>query len=349
MSFFQNPVRSLHRSQPRLLDIHEEVERSSGFHDRHPRNRVDSLDGIADTLLVFLNHRRLNPLPVTNGIDGSPLGYRRCRKYHVFVDGLNGGDQIIRCDDIAHTPAGHGEILGERIDGDGPLPHARQGHDRHEFLRIAEAAVNIISDHQQIISFRNFRHLLQRLPVKAVSRWVVRRVDDDGLGPLCDQTLQSFQIDLKAFLFIGIQHHRNSPRQLNLLRIRCEVRCMDDDLIPVIQNGFQRQVHSQASAGSDENFFIFHFQTVIFPVHLRDGVLQFRVAAEIRVFGVACLGIGHGMFDNLRIGDQIGISQTQIDTIVKTLRQGIRLPHGSAGVFPVPLGNKLMFHNTRFL
>ena len=194
---------------------------------------------------------------------------------------------------------------------------------------------------------RDLGDLLHGLHCQAVSGRIARRVDDQRLRTLGDQAFESVHVDLEVFLLIGRKLDRNASGQFHLLRIRCEERCLEDDLVAVIKDGFQHQVHGQTAGSGDEDFFVSDVHAVFFFIEIDDGLPQLRVSAEVGVLRVSCLCVGEGRVDDPEVCGQIRITQGKIDDVVKGLCQDVRLPHGRTLILPVTFRDKFMFHISR--
>ena len=345
MGLFQNLLGDFGGGQTSILDVDKQVETALWrIDDVHIRNLVDSFRCIKHSAAVFLHHGRLNLLPMAQRIDGCPLRDGRRGEHHVLVDLLNGLDDVVRCDDVADSPTCHRKVLGERIQDDGPLPHPRHGRKWYKRMLIAEGCVNIITDDHQIVFLGDDRDFFHGFGGETVACRVARRVDDKCLCALCNQSFQSLNIDLEILFFQCRQFHRNSPCQLHLLRIWCEIRRLQNDFVTVVDDRFQCQIHAQAGRGRDKDLFILYLHVIFLFVVFADFLPQLRIAAKIRILGMTNSCILIRLIYDQTIRNQIRIPQTQIDAVIKGFSHLIRLSHGSALVLPVSFCNKLMLH-----
>ena len=180
---------------------------------------------------------------------------------------------------------------------------------------------------------------------QAVACRIAWSIDKQSLRTLVYHAFQTVGVNLEILLLIGWHLYRYSPCQLNLLRIRSEVRCLNKYLITIVQNCLHNQVHAVACRRCDVHLFIGDLHTVFLFVEFYYFLSELWVSLKIRVFRMSCLCICKGLVDYQRICDKIRISKAQVNYIVKSLRQNVRLTHCGALILPVSFRYKLMFHD----
>ena len=315
----------------------------------HVVQRVDSLRCVEHSLLVFRYHCRLEIF--IGSICGQCGSLSRCRyrKCNVHVHVSHHLDEVRRSNDVAHTPSGHGEVLGYGVDDNRALSHARQGCERHERVLVAECGVDIIAYHQQVVFLRNGRNLLHGLHGEAAAGRVARCVQNDGLGSLGNQGLQSLHVNLEILFLVSRKLYRDTSRHLHLLRIRCEVRCLKNHFVSVVQNRFHYQMHCQRAGCRNDDFIIRYIHIVFVFIELANLSSQLRIASELRVLGVTCQSILVSLFDYALVGQQVRIAQAQVNHVVILFCLCIYCAHRGRAVFPVAFCNVLVFHLHSFL
>ena len=115
-------------------------------------------------------------------------------------DVLRNGD---RADRGSQPPTRHRELLGERVEDDRAVDHARQRSDGMAVARIPHLKVGLVSQHPQVVLDREVRNRLHLLRRALAAKGVLQVVVDDrsnsarraGGG---DETAQVIEIDRKA-------------------------------------------------------------------------------------------------------------------------------------------------------
>ena len=175
-------------------------------------------------------------------------------------------------------------------------------------MLVAEGGVDIVGDDDEIVLDGDLRDLLHGLHREAAAGGIAGGVNDQGLGPLGNQALQTLHADLKVLLLVGGQLHRNAAGQLHLLGVGGEERGLEDHLVPVVQDGLQGQVHGKAPAGGHKNLRHGDFHVVLFLVEAAYLPPQLRISGKVGVLGVAGLGVGIGFVDNQLVCDEVRVA-----------------------------------------
>ncbi len=109
-------------------------------------------------------------------------------------------DEVAGPDGGAQTPAGHRELLAERVEDDGPLGHARQGCDRPAPPRVAHVPVGLVGEHVQVVSEGQLGQRGDLLIRALRSGGVVEVVEDEQLGARGDGRLDRVEVEEEVLL-----------------------------------------------------------------------------------------------------------------------------------------------------
>ena len=112
MGLAEDHIRRVHAVKSGPFDVDKQIEAAlRRIDDAQLRDLVDPLRRVEHSLSVLFDHRRLHFVPVVQGEDRGALGNRRRCEHHVLIDLLDDLDDVVRRDDVAHSPSGHGEVL----------------------------------------------------------------------------------------------------------------------------------------------------------------------------------------------------------------------------------------------
>ena len=103
--------------------------------------------------------------------------------------------ELGRGDRPADPPASHGVGLRQRVDGDGPLGHPRQGRERDVRALVDDVLVYVVGQGDEVVLAAEVGDQLQLVLAKDLARRVVRRVDDDRPRPRGDRRAKLIGID----------------------------------------------------------------------------------------------------------------------------------------------------------
>ncbi len=118
----------------------EGVERADRGRAADARDGVEAGHDEVAPSLELDDHRVHVVLRAGQGRHRPDLGERRRARDGVDDQLGVGRDERLGHDRVAQPPAGHGEGLGEAVEDDRPLGHARQGRDRDVLLAVVQDA-----------------------------------------------------------------------------------------------------------------------------------------------------------------------------------------------------------------
>ena len=145
---------------------------------------------------------------------------------------------------------------------------------------------------------------------------VVRRVDDDGLGPLGAGGLKRLQRRLKVHVGTGKYLYRHAIRQLHGLRVAGPVRSGDDDLVTIVEQNLESLIHGLLTAVG-HYYLIGAYLIAGIAQHLgRDGLAQLGQTRSGRVLVIlrikACIGSG---LDHVRRSREVRLTGAKTDDV----------------------------------
>src|SRR6266404_4533277 len=153
------------RVEAELGDIRQHIERAHRFHAGDTRNLREPIvhvcatfgerrDHLPDERLVALQSRKRAFLRKTGRV-----------RSRMRLNGVDCGGDVLRCGDVAETPAGHPVRLADAIDGDCQVVNrASQGREADKLgAVIDDLLVNFVRQHEYVLFQRHFREGLQFL------------------------------------------------------------------------------------------------------------------------------------------------------------------------------------------
>ena len=158
--------------------------------------------------------------------------------------------QLRRRDQPAHAPAGHAEGLGSAADGDRALLHSGQRRDRNVPAGVDEMLVDLVRQADGVVLFAEVGDQLQLFLRVDLAGRVVRRVDDDRPGALCEGSAQLVRIERPVG---GPQGHiaGNGAAQDAVRAIVLIEGLEDDDLVARVEDREHRRDHRFGGATGD--------------------------------------------------------------------------------------------------
>ena len=117
---------------------------------------------------------------------------------------------------------------------------------------IDQALVDLIADHQQVVTLDDRRDSLQVLAVEDRSGRVVRVAEEERLRPRGDGCLDHLGGDLEVGLVARGDRHRDATRQRDAGRIGHEARLVVDDLVARVADRPQAGVDRLGCADGDD-------------------------------------------------------------------------------------------------
>ena len=79
-------------------------------------------------------------------------------------------------------------------------------------------------------------------------------------------------------------------------------------------------MHRNAPARGNKDFLVRNLHSIFFVIELCNLCAQFGIAAHVRIFCVAALGVCKRRINNPFIRDQIRIAETKVNQIIEAMR-----------------------------
>src|SRR5258708_12400388 len=134
---------------------------------------------------------------------------------------------------ITEAPSGHSVSVGEPVNGDGEIIVLRsQGCDTYMLgTFVNEFFVNLVRQNQNLFLRGDGCDCFQLLASVNGSGRIVRRIDDDHLGPRRHRVFKLFGSELPSIFFLGLNEDRIGPGQPHHLRIAQPIWFRDNDFV----------------------------------------------------------------------------------------------------------------------
>ena len=118
---------------------------------------------------------------------------------------------------------------------------------------IGQLSIDLIRDHQQIVSLDDRRDGLQVLPPHDCASRIIGIRQDQRLGSIRDARLQQFRRKAEVILCPRLQRHGLSAREGHARRIAHIARIRDQYLLSRFDRGPQRKIDRFAGADRDDD------------------------------------------------------------------------------------------------
>ena len=168
------------------------------------------------------------------------------------------GQNVLGTAGITKPPACHGISLGETIDQNGTIPHARKGCDGDMLIAVSQFGINLIGDHEQVMLFDQGRDGLEILTCHDGTCRVIRERQDQNLGLFCNGFFQFRCRQAELIFSLQFNDHRFRTCQDCAGLIGYIGRLRDQHLFPFpgIDHGTQCQVDGFGTTHCYQHFFL---------------------------------------------------------------------------------------------
>src|SRR5437879_6105371 len=255
---------------PGAGDVREHVERAARAQALHAGQLVEPVhEDVAPPL--ELGDHAAGLLALERG-DAGELHERRRARGRVHHQPRDVLDERRREDAVAEPPAGHRVGLGEAVEDDRALGHARAVVDRDELAVVEELPVDLVRQHGDVPRRRQGRDAIDLRAVQHPARRVRRRVDDDQLRARRDGPLEQLEVEAELARLAQRDRHRRRAHEVDDRLVDREARIRIDDLVAVARQRHDREEHDRLGARRDDHLLGGHWDAAGLGDVLRDGL-----------------------------------------------------------------------------
>ncbi len=300
--------------QARAADVREGVERAVRHPARDARQGVQAIDQRATRRArnSFTMASTASCGPVSASTAGQ-LRERRGAADAVDDEPAEHRHQLRRHDRVAQAPAGHGVRLGEPIEHDGPLGHARQRGDRPELPVVLDAAVDLVREHDEVTLDGDVGDGPEVVGGEDRAARVVGAVDDQQPCPVGDEPAQLLDVDPEVALLAQRDGHRRGTREAGHRLVDGEARIGHDDLDTRLGQREHRVIHHGLGAGGHDH--VRRVDREALPTHGvgRDRLPQLGHAERWAVVGEPAIESTLRRLAHVRRRIEVGLADLEVD------------------------------------
>jgi len=227
------------------------------------------------------------------------------------VEVADGGKPLGASGEVAETPAGNREGLGEAGDGDGAFGHAGERGDAEVFRAfVEEVLVHLVGEDEEVVLDGEGGEEFELGEGEDLARGVRGRVEDDGAGARGDGGTEAVEVEGPVGCVKWDGDRGNALRAEGEEVVAVE-GLEDEALVAGVEERLEGAVHSAGSAGGDEYLAFWVGGDVVEGGELlRDGFAEAGDAVEacVDVMAIADSADG-GLDDGVRwigVADALG-------------------------------------------
>ncbi len=238
-------------------------------------------------------------------------------RIHVRLERENRIYPLLFAHHDAYAPAGHRMAFRERVHLQRHVARALGLHDGNRSLGVADEAVGVVVDNQNVVTGTEIHDFLHQLHRGRLSRRHVGVVDQHHLHTLQPGAFDGVEIGVEVRRLVERVGHHLAARQPHGRRIGGVTRIRHQHLVALVQKG-HADVHDALFRADERQHLriVVQFGAVPSFVPVGESLAQNRLALVGHVLvDVGTLRLFRQPFDDRGVGRQVGAAHRELDDL----------------------------------
>src|SRR5271166_3695947 len=308
-------VGQLLRRPARLLDIGEGVKRALGQPAGESFDLIDAAYEHVPAALKLLPHLLRLTLVAAHRLDAGYLSEGGRTGGGVSREARELCRKVGPHDAITQAPAGHRIGLREATQNDGSILEAINRRDAIWLSFEEQAAVDFVAQDHDVAVANGGGNVFHIALGDDASGRILRRVQDDELGAIGDETGQLVHVEAEIALLAQWNGNSFRAQEVDHRLVNREAGIGIDDLVSLFHQREHGEEDNRFAAGNDHDFIGADLDATRTGDLCRDGLAQLRQARRRSVMGIALAQSVHSGLDDVGGRVHVGLADLKVNDV----------------------------------